>query len=311
MAGQAIIYQAAGGAIGAFSQSRLGRLLNTDVEDRPLYSFVCPDDVGPFHARLVEVGHDGRDLYAVAPCFQGSSSSSSSGTTAGVATTATPHGPFRGGGGSDSSSSSDGNGGYRMARLIQEDVDGRPLYAAENPCCPDLSDSSSSASSSPGASQSSSSQPSASRSAASGASGASGASSSAGRRISVPCCPGITLPEELYLSLSGGFGTMVLTWDESRNYWAGCVQVDTSGGLPRWFSFAFSLSGGSCTFLCRCFANADQDAGCSPVIVTACAGILTSPIQCSPFEVNLRMDGGGFTGCPTTPPFPLTGVLTE
>jgi hypothetical protein len=109
---------------------------------------------------------------------------------------------------------------------------------------------------------------------------------------------------------------MTLTYRDDTRQWRGCMQIGDSGFpsfTPRWLSFAFALdyTVGDCLFLCSCALSASSSTGCADPVSQFCAGVLTAPIQCSPFEVNLRHDGGGFTNCPTTPPFPLFSVLTE
>jgi hypothetical protein len=199
---------------GPYSASRLARLLSPDTAGRPLYAYVCPDENGPFNARLLQRGVEGRDLWAAVPCVPGSSSSSSSGGPAG--TGAPPHGALRGAGGSSASGSSDANAGYRVARLLKAEVEGRPLYAADEPCCPAASESSASRSAS-SASSSSSSESSSSQSSSSGvlslsrsaSLGASRSSGSGRRMVTTACCP-VPMPFDLLLTLTNVHGCACL-----------------------------------------------------------------------------------------------------
>lgn len=151
-------------------QQRLARLLG--YLDRPLYSSVCPDDDGPYHARLIQ--------QSLAATVTSGSGSTSGGSGSGLPSTRPLYAAIRcdsgSGSGSTSGSSGSTSGGstsglytdHRLARLIQQEVAGRPLYAAENPCCIEGSFGSASGSGSFG---------SASGSSGSGSSGSSGGSS--------------------------------------------------------------------------------------------------------------------------------------
>lgn len=97
---------------------------------RSLYAYNCPEGgKGQYNARLVHNKIEGRPLYALVPCHNGSSSSGSGSGISG------------GGGGSIGGAvgASGGSSGvapvYYMGRLIQKNEVGRELYAVENPCC--------------------------------------------------------------------------------------------------------------------------------------------------------------------------------
>lgn len=246
-------------------QERLSRLLG--YLDRPVYSYVCPDDNGPYHARLVQENLTARVISSGSSSGSTSGSTSGSGSGSGLSETRPLYALVKCSSGSGSTTSSSDEWGsliqfseatqsgvdneHRLARLVQQDLLDRPLYAVENPCC--VLGSASGSGSTSGSSGSGSASGSASGSLSGSASGsisgslsgsisgsiasgpsgststsgpASGsASGSGGRTIPIDCCP-YALPETLYATVTG-WGSITLTYTDTPP--AGCAPDCLNG----------------------------------------------------------------------------------
>jgi hypothetical protein len=319
-----------------YSTNRLARLLSPDTAGRPLYAYICPDGNGPFNGRLVQKGFEGRDLWAAVPCVPGSSSSSSAG--GGTGTPA--HGAFRGADGSSASGSSDANAGYRMARLLNTEVEGRPLYAADEPCCPTASDSSASqsSSSSSGSSESSSSGESLAASSSGRVSGSgsrsqshSARSRSIGRYFFATggacCLNDAWYPVELLISYHIIQGTCT-----SFNDWSFLLPIVTAGSLPFWRNVNVATppvppfnSGCTLCISVLCSSPDTANANCANGFINSCnvGAVLNAFFQCpigNPTEDNyvpyyMQMDVDlsqcpvPCGGCLLPPPAPIVRII--
>ncbi len=199
----AVSHSCSGSGSGSVGQQRLGRRLGQ--LDRPVYSFACPDVEGPYHARLLQ-------QLLEATATSGSGSGSTSGSGSGLPSARPLYAVIRcgGSGSSTQGSLSSGPGGPdRLARLLQQELAGRPLYAAEEPCC--ISGATGSGSGPFGSSGSGS-------SGSSGSRGSTATSGSSGAVVVTDCCDAV--PVTLYASIIDKTGdctclpdTMTLNYD--------------------------------------------------------------------------------------------------